>query len=69
MTHVELEEALDELLPPGYSIEVNKRGQIIILTNLMADDDGELIPMSDDEVDPDMDPDFDPLEDEDVDDD
>jgi hypothetical protein len=70
MNFEELEEALDDLLPPGYSIETDKRGQIVILTNLRQDEDGELFPHSDeDEVDPDFDPDFDPLEEEDVEDD
>ena len=59
----ELEEALEELLPPGYSIEVNKRGEVVIFTNLKeGEDDEDLIVMSDDEVDPDFDPDFDPLD-------
>jgi hypothetical protein len=63
MNFEELEEALEDLLPPGHSIETDKRGQIVILTNLRQDEDGELLPYSnDDEVDPDFDPDFDPLE-------
>lgn len=69
MNFEELEEALDELLPPGYAIETNKQGQIVILTNLRQDEDGELFPISDDDVDPDFDPDFDPLEEEDIEDD
>lgn len=69
MNFEELEESLDELLPPGYSIETDKRGQIVILTNLQQDEDGELFPFSEeDETDPDFDPDFDPLEEEDEDD-
>lgn len=64
MNFEELEEALDDLLPPGYAIETNKSGQVIILTNLKKDEDGELHPISEDEVDPDFDPDFDPLDDE-----
>jgi hypothetical protein len=59
----ELETALDEILPPGYSIEVNKRGEVVIFTNLKEGEDGEeLVVISDDEVDPDFDPDFDPLD-------
>lgn len=69
MNFEELEEALDDLLPPGFSIETDKHGQIIILTNLRQDEDGELFPVADDEVDPDFDPDFDPLDAEDEDED
>jgi hypothetical protein len=66
MNFEELEEALDDILPPGYSIETNKHGQIIILSNLRQDEDGELHTFQDDEVDPDADPDFDPLDDEEL---
>ena len=67
MNFEELEESLDEVLQPGYSIETDKRGQLIILTNLRQDEDGELFPFSEEEeVDPDFDPDFDPLEEEDI---
>lgn len=69
MIFEELEEALDEILPPGYSIETNKHGQIIILSNLRQDEDGELHNFQDDDVDADADPDFDPLEDEEIDED
>lgn len=62
MIFEELEEALDDILPPGYSIETNKHGQIFILTNLRQDEDGELHTFDDDEADPDEDPDFNPLE-------
>jgi hypothetical protein len=68
MNFEELEEALDELLPPGYTIETNKHGQIIVLTNLKKDEDDELHAITDDEIDGDFDPDFDSLEDEDDDD-
>ena len=64
----ELEEILEEALQPGFSIETDKHGQIVILTGLKQDDDGELVPVEDDEVDPDADPDFESLED-DIDDD
>ncbi len=63
----ELEEALDELFPGGFSIETDNNGQIIIYTGLTQDDDGELIP-ADLEEDEDYDPDTDPLEDDDIDD-
>jgi hypothetical protein len=63
MIFEELEEALDEILPPGFSIEINKHGQIIILTNLRRDEDGELHQISGDDVDEDFDPDLDSLDD------
>lgn len=63
----ELEEALDELFPGGFSIETDNHGQIIVYTGLKQDDDGELS-VIDSEEDEDYDPDHDPLEDEDVDD-
>jgi hypothetical protein len=61
----DLEEALDELLPGGFSIETNSKGEVIIYTGLTQDDDGELTPM-DVEEDEDFDPDTDPLEEEDI---
>lgn len=64
----ELEEALDEVLPAGYSIETDSHGQVIIFTGLSQDDDGELITF-DSEEDEDVDPDLEPLGDEDLDDD
>lgn len=64
----ELEEALEDILPSGFIIETDKNGQIVILTGLVQDDDGELVDI-DDDADPDADPDFEPLdEDEDLDD-
>lgn len=63
----ELEEALDDLLPGGFSIETNSRGEVVIYTGLQQDEDGELTPM-DVEEDDDFDPDTDPLEDDDLDD-
>jgi hypothetical protein len=38
---------------------------VFIVTNYRENDDGELVPLDDEEVDPDADPDFEPLEDED----
>jgi hypothetical protein len=68
ITNIEdLEEALDELLPSGFSIETNTKGEVIIYTGLQQDEDGELTPM-DVEEDEDFDPDTDPLEEEDIDD-
>lgn len=61
----ELEEALDEVLPAGYSIETDNHGQIVIHTGLTQDDDGELIAF-DSEEDEEVDPDLEPLGDEDL---
>ena len=63
----EFEEALDELLPAGWSCFVNNKGEVIIRTNCRKDDDGELVSLDDDN---DEEPSFDdedtvPLEDED----
>ena len=66
MLVLELEDALEEILPPGFVVETNKRGQVIILTNLRADEDGELFPIVDEDFD--ADPDFDPLDEDDEDD-
>lgn len=67
MDILELEEALSEILPFGFKIETDKRGQLIILTHLSQDDDGELhdFESDEDEDDPDFDPDFQSLEDDD----
>lgn len=67
MNYEELEEALDELFPGGFSIETDNHGQLVIYTGLTEDDEGELIPI-DLEEDEDIDPDLDPLEDDDLDD-
>lgn len=62
----ELEEALAEILPVGFQIDTDTRGQLIIHTNLSQDDDGELVDFeSDEDEDLDIDPDFEPLEEED----
>ena len=50
MDILELEEALDAFLPGGFSIETDKRGQIIIFTALIEEEDGgELITFDPDE--------------------
>jgi hypothetical protein len=67
MNYEELEEALDDLFPGGFSIETDNHGQLIIYTGLIEDDEGELIPV-DLEEDEEVDPDLDPLEDDDLDD-
>jgi hypothetical protein len=63
----ELEEALDDLFPGGFSIETNKQGELVIYTGLKQDEDGVLSAI-DSEEDEDFDPDLDPLEDDDADD-
>lgn len=64
MTYEELEEALDELFPDGYAVEFDDHnGRVIIITNLVEDDEGDLYPMS--EEDEDFDPDLDPLDEDD----
>lgn len=67
----DLEEALSDILPVGFQIETNKKGQLVILTGLIQDDDGELVSMDADEEDEDadFDPDFEPLDSLDDDDD
>jgi hypothetical protein len=59
----ELEEALDELFPGGFSIEANEQGELIIYTGLQKDDEGELSPFNSEE-DEEYDPDNDPIEDD-----
>ena len=67
MTIEELEEALSEVLP-GFSIETDNSGELIIHTGLREDEDGDLVEFESEEEDPTFDPDVEPLEDEDVDD-
>lgn len=51
-----LEESLEELLPSGFSIETDSRGQIIIHTGLMEEEEGgELVTFSEDIEDSDED--------------
>ena len=78
LNHEELEEALDEALAdiaPGFKLTVDRKGQVVIQTNLFEDEDGEIfskeeeIDMDTDEGDLDIDEDLIPLEDEEVDDD
>lgn len=46
----DLEEALEELFPNGFEIVTDDEGQIVIMTNLMEDEEGELVEfVSDDE--------------------
>jgi hypothetical protein len=46
----ELEEALKELIP-NYQIDYDEYGQLIILSGLMLDDEGELVDYEGDEDD------------------
>ena len=72
MTLDDLEEALADILPAGFSIEKNKHGEVIIFTGLSLDDDGELddFESDDEDEDPDLsDEGFEPLEDENLDED
>ena len=39
----DLEEALEDVLPSGFHIERDNHGQIIIMTGLRQDEDGELV--------------------------
>lgn len=67
----ELEEALKELLPSGFTVNTNSHGQIVVYTGLKYDDDdeeGDLIAFDEDEVDMDADTDFESLDDEEEDD-
>lgn len=68
----ELEEALEDILPHGFHIELNSQGELIVHTCLSQDEDGELVPFDndededEDEDDEEDDPDFEPLEDDDL---
>ena len=59
----ELEEALSEILP-GFQIETDRHGQIIIYTGMTQDEDGELLAMDDEDGESSFDEDTDQLEDE-----
>lgn len=62
----ELEEALGDILPPGFQIEMDKHGQLIIYTGLTQDEDGEILDFeSDEDEDPEFDSDVEPLDEED----
>lgn len=70
MDILELEDILTTALPSGFTIDTDDNGQIIIMTGLMENEDGDLI-SSNDEEEVEEDPDFeslDGLEDEDEDD-
>jgi len=66
----ELEEELEAILPGHFRIDTDNNGQIIILTGLQEDDDGELVECDlEGDDDEEFDEDFEPLPDEDEDDD
>ena len=71
MTLEDLEEALQEILPTGFEIDVATNGQIIIYTGLSQDDDGQLVEFEydEDEDDEEFDPDMEYLDEEDDDED
>ncbi len=60
-----LEEALEDMLPPGFYIEPDKNGQLIIYSNLKEDEDGFLNPIADEEEDEEIDGDLERLPDDD----
>lgn len=66
----DLEEALTDILPPGFHFGTDKKGQIIIYTQLAhSDDDEELVNFDSDEEEGDFDPDFESLNEVDLDED
>ena len=46
-----LEEALADILPNGFEIDMDDDGQLIIYTGLTQDEDGDLVEFEDDEED------------------
>jgi len=58
----DLEEALAEILPPGFHFGTDKKGQIIVYTQLShGEDDDELVAFDSDDDEADFDSDFEPL--------
>ena len=49
MTLEDLEEALEDILPNGFEIDMDDNGQLIIYTGLTQDEDGELVEFEGDE--------------------
>lgn len=66
----DLEEYLSDFLPTGFRIDINKKGELIIYTGLIQDDDGELTDLKEPEEDESEEEsefpeeEFEPLEDE-----
>lgn len=51
----ELEEALADILPSGFTIKPNKKGEMVIMTGLLLNREGELIGVDEDQEDADYD--------------
>jgi hypothetical protein len=47
----DLEEYLSDFLPTGFKVDTNKKGELIIYTGLVQDDDGELSDLKEPEED------------------
>jgi hypothetical protein len=47
----ELEEALSDILPAGFKIQPNKKGEMVIMTGLLLNQEGELIGVEEEEDD------------------
>lgn len=61
----ELRELLEEALPFRLQIDEDVNGQVIILTGMSQDEDGDLVKLeSEDEEDDDIDSDFEPFADD-----
>ncbi len=64
----DLEEYLSDFLPTGFRIDTNKKGELIIYTGLIQEEDGELTdlkePEDESEEESEFPEEFDPLEDE-----
>ena len=57
----ELEEALADILPPGFHFGTDKKGQIIVYTQFAYGDDDELVSFDSDDEDADFDSDTESL--------
>lgn len=57
----ELEEALTEILPSGFTIKPNKKGEMVIMTGLLLNQEGELIGVDEEQDEMDYDSDGDSL--------
>ena len=64
MDMLTLEDSLADILPAGFSFGQDRHGQLVIYTNLVEEEDGELVSFEGDEE-IDFDPDLQQLEDED----
>lgn len=65
----EMEEKLQEMFGDKYHVETDDDGQLIIFTGHSEGEDGELLVLSDEDLeDDDLDPEFEPYEEDDEDD-